>query len=733
MDTFFILDAAVFLAFIAAVILVGILMSRHEKDSESYFLAGRGLSWWLIGFSLIAANISTEQFVGMSGQAADYLGLAIASYEWMAAITLVVVAFFFLPKFLRSGIYTIPEFLEYRFNHQARTLMSILMMLTYVLVTIAAVIYSGAKTVDVLVSKSGDEVAADAEPAADEPAPDEPAAEEDAAEKEVPEAPRQAILGIPINVFTASWAIGILAAVYVVAGGLKACAWADLLQGSALILGGTIVVVLAMAKLGGAAPGDIGLPAELAQSGALERFRELNADKLHMVLPWSDKFVPWTALVIGLWIPNFYYWGLNQYITQRTLGSASLAEGQKGVVFAAGMKLLIPFIIVFPGIIAFNLYKSDMQADAMATTNKPTLESFEKHRDNPAGSRMAFEFNEDFAYVYPELAGQLVQFNSKASELPVPTDAEPAKSSNAPERREAALLVAQNKELLSEISDKNDDAPKGEEIETQKQLIGYQFDSAFGLLIKKLIPPGLRGFMLAAILGAVMSSLASMLNAASTIFTMDIYRQYINKGASQFNLVLTGRACVVLFAAIGCGISPLLDNPKFGGIFTYIQEFQGFISPGILAVFIYGLFIKRTPRAAGVVGLILSPVIYALLKFVVLELPLDATTMALMDSFLNRMAITFFAVLLVLGIMTVVRPLPEPVKMPEQTKIALTSSRGAMLFGIVVVVATLILYADLLVRSTAHRRKRARGNPRPWATASQKQCPGIYIADFPVD
>ena len=144
MDPLILLDVVVFFGFIIAVIAVGIGMSRGENDSEDYFLAGRGLSWWLIGFSLIAANISTEQFVGMSGQAASYVGLAIASYEWMAAITLVVVAFFFLPKFLSAGIYTIPEFLEYRFNHAARTIMSLLMMIVYVGVTLAAVIYSGA-------------------------------------------------------------------------------------------------------------------------------------------------------------------------------------------------------------------------------------------------------------------------------------------------------------------------------------------------------------------------------------------------------------------------------------------------------------------------------------------------------------------------------------------------------------------------------------------------------------
>ena len=310
------------------------VISKKNENTEDYFLAGRGLSWWLIGFSLIAANISTEQFVGMSGSAAADVGLAIASYEWMAAITLVVVGFFFLTYFLRTGIYTIPEFLEHRFNHAARTIMSLFMMVIYVGVTIAAVIYSGAITVDVLFHG-------------------------------------QTIAGpLTVNVVSASWIIGLLAAGYVASGGLKACAWADLLQGSALIIGGAVVVVLALRALGAADPAAIGLAPDLASSGAIERFRALDGTKLHMVLPKANPDVPWTALVIGLWIPNFYYWGLNQYITQRTLGARSLSEGQKGIVFAAALKLIVPFIIVVPGIIAFNLYSGEMKKEAAEKTNQ---------------------------------------------------------------------------------------------------------------------------------------------------------------------------------------------------------------------------------------------------------------------------------------------------------------------------------------------------------------------------
>ncbi len=643
---FILLDVLVFVGFIAAVVAVGVLMSRHEKDSEGYFLAGRGLAWWLIGFSLIAANISTEQFVGMSGQAARHVGLAVASYEWMAAITLVFVAFFFLPAFLRAGIYTIPEFLEYRFNRHARTLMSLLMMLTYVCVTIAAVIYSGAKTVDVIFQETtAAGVARDVE-----------------------------LFGVPVDVTLASWLIGIMAAAYVVAGGLKACAWADLLQGSALIVGGAIILVLALRALGQADPASIGLSPEMADAGALERFREVGAPKLHMVLPASDPFVPWTALVLGLWIPNFYYWGLNQYIVQRTLGSRSLAEGQKGVVFAAAMKLIIPFIVVFPGIMAFTLFSRDMQADAASGDNRKTLALLEQHQARPQESGIAFAFDVDFARLYPDVAQHILAFNAQVVGAAPP-------SISASGEMNAKGFVEANQKLLAGIAEKNAQADTSRRIVIQKELIGYQYDSAFGLLIKKLVPPGLRGFVLAAIFGAVVSSLAAMLNAASTIFTMDLYREYLHKNASQGALVVVGRVCVLVFTAIGCFISPWLDDPKFGGIFTYIQEFQGFISPGILGVFLFGLFVFRAPRACGVVGLILSPVVYGVLK---LAMPGIA--------FLDRIAISFFLVLVALGAMTAAKPLAEPVKLPEQTKIALDSSSGAKWAGVAVVVVTLILY-----------------------------------------
>jgi SSS family solute:Na+ symporter len=630
METFVAFDAVVFVGFVVAVVAVGILMSRHERDSEGYFLAGRGLSWWLIGFSLIAANISTEQFVGQSGQSAGDVGLAIASYEWLASITLVIVAFFVLPAFLRAGIYTIPEFLEYRFNHQARTLMSLLMMLTYICVTVPGVIYSGATTADVLFKG-------------------------------------QEILGLPINVTSVSWIIGIIAAIYVVAGGLKACAWADLLQGSALILGGAIILVLAMIALGEAPPETVGLGSQHAGAGAIERFTALNREKLHMVLPADNKFVPWTALVLGLWIPNLYYWGLNQYIMQRALGSRSVAQGQKGVVFAAALKLLIPFIIIFPGMIAFNLYKADMQREAEDTTNKASLARYDALKGAPERARTVFPFDRDFASLYPQKAEEILAFNSRAAGV------------SAPPKLPAASA---NEALLEAVETKNAVLPRADRITIEKPLVGYKHDAAFGLLLKRLSKPGLTGFILAAILGAVVSSLAAMLNAASTIFTMDIYKQYLHPSASQGNLVLTGRLTVALFVVVGCLIAPWLDDPRLGGIFTYIQEFQGYISPGILGVFVFGLFVKWAPRGCGVVGLALSPAVYGLLAWFVPGL-----------AFLNRMAAAFFAVLIVLCLMTLVRPLAEPITLPSQAKIDLAPSAGAKVAGVAVVLVTLALYA----------------------------------------
>jgi len=626
------IDWTIIIVFFAAVIALGLLKSRKEKTSEDYFLAGRGLKWWLIGFSLIAANISAEQFVGMSGQAAmKSIGLAVASYEWIAAVTLVVVAFFFLPKFLKSGIFTIPEYLEYRYNHQSRLIMSLLMVIIYAGVTIPTVIYLGAKALLPLFAEE--------------------------------------IGGIPINITTLSWCVGIVAGIYVAAGGLKACAWADLIQGSALIIGGAVIMVLTFMALD--KPGNFeGIDAAAVNASLgvgedatfTDKFLALKESSMHMVLPRTSTFLPWTALLLGIWIPNFYYWGLNQYIMQRTLGAHSLREGQRGIVFAAFLKLIIPFIVCIPGIIAFNLYSAKMQEDAMNqdSLNKPVLEAFALAKLSPAEAGMVVPFNADFAQVQPELAAQVLAFNASVLGKDVPVDED---------------LSAANGELLDGIGQSHPD------VEVTQELIGYDYDGAFPLLIRYLTPKGLRGFVLAALMGAVISSLASMLNAASTIFTMDIYREWFKKDASQTTLIWVGRLCIPIGVVIGCLIAPVLVDPKFKGAFAFIQEFQGFISPGVLTIFLFGMFWKPTPRYCGVLGLVLSPIIYGILFFGYGDM-----------AFLNRMAITVGVISLILFVISIVNPLKVAIALPEQTKIEMTWSKGSMYFGCFVTILTILLY-----------------------------------------
>lgn len=497
-------DYPAFILFIGLVVGVSIYASRKQDTSEDYFLAGRGLSFWLIGFSLIASNISTEHFVGMAGQGYD-MGLAVASYEWIAAITLVFVALFLLPRFLKSGIYTIPEYLEYRFSPTARAIMAFYMMVAYVGVAIAAVLYSGALAIN-------------------------------------------AIFGI--NLTAAVWMIGILAGAYTVYGGLKAVVWSDLLQGAALLIGGIIVTVLAFQAVGG-----VGV------------FLEGAGDKLHTILPADHPIMPWTIMLGGIWIPNIFYWGLNQFITQRTLGAKSLAEGQKGILLAAGLKLLIPFIIVFPGIMALELYA--------------------------------------------------------------------------------------------------DQIPNG--------------DQAYPVLIKNILPAGLRGIMFAALFGAVMSSLDSMLNSTATIFTIDLYKRHFRPEAEPKKLIRIGRIMTGVFVIIGCIWAPFLG--RFEGIFIYIQEFWGFFSPGIVAVFLFGLVIRKAPPFAASGALVLGVPIYGLFKWLMPE-----------TAFLDRMAYTLLILWVFMAAVTIARPLSKPVEFPVNEDIDLRSSPSAKIWGAATVAVTVALY-----------------------------------------
>jgi len=651
------LDLILFFVAVIGVIAFGIWQGNKGKDgaghggAAGYFLAGRGLTWWLVGFSLIAANISTEQFVGMSGQAADWLGMAIASYEWMAAITLVVVAFVFLPKLLRCGIYTIPEFLEYRYGVFARTVMALATLVILVGVPTASVIYSGAKVVSVFFAG-------------------------------------YSVLGLDLgDITTGCWIIGLSAALYVFVGGLKACAWTDLIWGVSLILGGAVVMWLAFAALRDANPADLiqtkvanslATVDDLRDAGGWERFKLLNdgrdgeaaavtgknlsGGKLHMIRPNDDPSIPWTALIIGLWIPNFFYWGLNQYIVQRTLGSKSLAEGQIGIVFAAALKLVIPFIIVIPGILCFNLYSKDLRGEA-TRKNQITLDAM------AAGTSNVYPITENFALTEPAKAREVMEHNARLVGESAPIDLQAAPSE----------LLAANTRLLTKAAAAG--VPQG------TKLIGYDYDAAFPTLLRNLLRPGIAWFVLAAIFGAVVSSLASMLNSASTIATMDIVAKLGHRirgqKLSEAALIRSGRAFVVIFVLIACLIAPGLGNPKFGGIFTFIQEFQGFISAGILSVYLFGFLVPRTPRYMGWVGILLNVVLYGVLKwYLAPDMP-----------FLNRMAVCFGVVVAALALVTLINPMPKPVVLPTTDLIALESSKSAKIWGIVVVVCTLALYA----------------------------------------
>jgi len=499
------IDLVTFIAFIGFVVAVSMAASRRQQTGKDYFLAGRGLPWWLIGFSLIASNISTEHFVGMAGRGYD-LGLAIASYEWMAAITLVVVALFFLPRFLRAGIYTIPEYLEYRYGVASRTLMSVYMMLAYVFVALATVLYSGALALE-------------------------------------------AIFGLDTTL--GIWLIGILAGIYTIYGGLRAVVWSDLIQGVALLAGGVLVTLLALDRVGGVAA-----------------FLEMGGDKLHTVLPADHPEMPWVAVFIGgLWIPNLFYWGLNQFITQRTLAAKSLRDGQKGIMLAAAIKLLIPFIIVFPGIMAAELF--------------------------------------------------------------------------------------------------------GDQITSG--------DQAYPVLIRELLPAGLAGIMFAALFGAVMSTLDSLLNSAATIFTMDIYSRHLNRGADSRRQIVVGRTATAVLVVAGCLWAPMVAAA--GSVFTYIQMFWGFISPGIVTVFVLGIVWKKVPERAAVGAMALGLPVYGALLWLVPDV-----------AFLHHMAITAGVLAVGMVAVTLVAPLRTAPVMPEPGDFDVTPSAGAKWAGLAIVLATVALY-----------------------------------------
>ncbi|MAV79945.1 MAG: sodium/glucose cotransporter [Flavobacteriaceae bacterium TMED171] len=466
-SSFEFLDYLIFFFYASIILGLGLWVSRdkkgEEKSAEDYFLAGKSLPWWAIGASLIAANISAEQFIGMSGSGFA-LGLAIASYEWMAAITLIIVGKYFLPIFIEKKLYTIPEFVEKRFSSQLKTILAIFWIGLYVFVNLASVMYLGGLALETIIG---------------------------------------------IDLVYAVIGLALFAAAYSLYGGLTAVAWTDILQVVFLVLGGLVTTYLALDTVSQGQGVFEGLKS--IYKAAPDRFKMI----LEKSNPEYSNLPGIGVLVGGLWVANLYYWGFNQYIIQRTLAAKSLRESQKGILFAAVLKLIIPLIVVIPGI--------------------------------------------------------------------------------------AAYVIVNDPEILASLG----------ETGMMNIPIEGKADKAYPWLMQ-FLPVGFKGVAFAALAAAIVSSLASMLNSTSTIFTMDIYKQLINKNADNKKTVKVGRLSAAVALIIGATMAPLL-----GGIdqaFQFIQEYTGIVSPGILAVFILGLFWKKTTNKAAIWGALISIPIAMILK-----------------------------------------------------------------------------------------------------------------------
>jgi len=445
--TFTTLDYVIFSIYCSIIIGVGLWVSReregHKKDTADYFLASKSLPFWAIGASLIASNISAEQFIGMSGSGFR-IGLAIASYEWMAAVTLLVIAWFFLPIYLQKGIFTMPQFLEQRYDTRVRTLLAVFWLFVYVFVNLASVLYLGALAIE-------------------------------------------GIMGVPLV-----WGIvgmAIFATIYSIYGGLKAVAWTDVIQVVVLIGGGLLTTYFALDAFSGGEGAIAGFSQLLTEAG--DRFNVIlfrgelmyETDTGEIADAWD--LLPGMAVLFGgMWVANLFYWGCNQYIIQRALAAKDLREAQRGLAFAAFIKLLLPLVVVIPGIVTYAL-------DAPITRG----------------------------------------------------------------------------------------------------------DEAYPWLLGQFLGSGVRGLAFAALVAAVVSSLASMMNSTATIFTMDLYRNMFKTDASEQHLVSVGRVVTLVAIILGVLVAPQLAN--LDQAFQYIQEYTGFISPGVLAIFVLGLFWKKaTPNAA---------------------------------------------------------------------------------------------------------------------------------------
>ena len=534
------IDYATFIVYIVFIVGLGLWVSRKkgkEKDSSDYFLASKSLPWWAVGSSLIAANISAEQFIGMSGSGFA-IGLAIASYEWMAALTLIVVAKFFLPIFIEKRLYTIPEFIEQRFSTNLKTILAVFWIALFIFVNLTSVLFLGGKAIDTIIG-SGDGSLI-----------------------------MYSILGLAF-----------IAVAYSLYGGLSAVAWTDVVQVALLVIGGLLTAILAL---------NVVTP-EGGIINGLEHVFKTAPDKFHMILSRdnSEYFnLPGIAVLIGgLWVANLYYWGFNQYIIQRALAAKSIKHAQGGLVFAAFLKLIIPLIVVIPGIVAFIMFTQ------------------------PDGTS-----------IIPGVTEAFTKANGTIN-----------------------------------------------------------YDKAYPWLISVFIPSGLKGLVVAALTAAIVSSLASMLNSTATIFTMDIYKPYIKKNATENNLVTVGRISVGVALVIAILLAPVLGNiPQ---MFQYIQEYTGLVSPGVLAVFLLGMFWKKTNNKAAIVGIISSIAVALLLKTPAVSLPW-------MDQMLYTLLITL---VIIIGVSLTTSDDDDPKGLHLNTKLFKTS-QGFNLGAYIIMILLAVLY-----------------------------------------
>lgn len=495
-------DYLVFFAYLAVVSAYGYYVHRKKTGtgtgSKDFFLAEGSLTWWAIGASLIASNISAEHFIGMSGSGFA-LGLAISTYEWMAAATLIIVAVFFIPLYLKNKITTMPQFLSKRYNDQVSTIIAVFWLLVYVFVNLTSIIYLGAIAIT-------------------------------------------SISNISFGVCTAGL---ILFSLILTLGGMKVIGYTDVLQVLVLILGGLITTYLALTLLSS----HFGYGKDVWTG--LSLMRQKADSHFHMIFssdhPYYKDLPGLSVLIGGMWINNLNYWGCNQYITQRALG-ADLKTARNGILFAAFLKLLIPVIAVLPGIAVYVLFKEGL---------------FQQEMMNELG-----ELKPDHAY---------------------PT-------------------------LLN------------------------------------LLPTGLKGIAFAALTAAIVASLAGKANSISTIFSLDIYKKYINKEADDKAIVRAGKWTVVVSMLIAGLVTPALTT--LDQAYQFIQEYVGFISPGVLAIFLLGFLWSRTTTAAALTGAILTIPLSTLLKF----LP-QWTQGAFPDyPFLDRMTITFVTIAIIMVTMSLLRP-----------------------------------------------------------------------------